>query len=152
MMRQSIAMSKQKVTRTNFNFDEWVDAVPKKKRINKNAFNENQIRLTVKKHKKKENMYHVTFSFREKILNLIDNSDKPKIIFFKHKDDDSRILLTKSENGYAIANPSKSDYYFFKSVMYSDKGINEGVYNIDPIFHVKGKNSGSIVEIKVKND
>lgn len=132
-----------------FNFDEWVDAVPKKQKINRTLLGDNEIKLKIKKHHKKEKMYHVYFTFREKILKLLDSSNKPKIIFFKHKDDDKRLLLTRSENGYAVANPNKADYFYFKSLLYSDFGLDEGIFLLDPIFHVKGKNSGSIIEIKI---
>lgn len=151
MMRQTIAMSKAKVSRTSFNFDEWVNAVPTKEKTKRVLFNENQIRISIKKHKKKENTFIISFAFREKILNLLDNNTNPKIKFFKHKDDDKRILLTRSENGYSVARPGNADYYFIKGNIYSEKSLNECSIIVDPIFHVKGKNSGSVIEVKIND-
>ena len=144
-LKQEVKESKNK-----FNFDEWVDASPSVKRISANSLGENQLRLIVKKHPKKENMYRISFAFREKIKNMLDNRDKAKIIFFKHKDDDRRLLLTRSENGY-FASKAKSckDYYYFKGNLFSTNKLKIGSFSLDPIFHVKGKNSGSIIEVRI---
>lgn len=138
--------------KTDFNFDDWIDFVPKSIKTSR-SITDDQIRIAIKKNPRKGGIYIITFAFRTKIKKMLDSNEKSKIMPFKHKNDSTRILMTKSQNGYAVVSPNSSpDYFYFKCNFLTEHLLKEGAYVVDPIFHVKGKNSGSIIEIKIPDE
>lgn len=140
----------KKTVAEEFNMDDWVSAKPMKMISGRKSFNEDQIRVAVKHHSKKKDYYFITFGFRKKLLAVLDKSQNMKIIIMKHKNGDSRLMLTKSDNGYTVTKGKASDYYFFKSLIYAPTGLQQTSHALNPIFHPKSpNNSGAIFELKI---
>ena len=136
-----------------FNIDEWISTKPSViKKERKILFNDDQIRVSVKNHKKLSDRVWMSFAFRKRILMLLGTGKINKIIVLKHKNDPNRLLLIRSENGYVVNIPDrKRDYFFFKAYIHGST-FPEGIYTVEPIFHEKGINSGSIIEVRLTPD
>lgn len=133
------------VINDDFDISEWISIKAKRRPSN----DPSKITWTIEPHPKKDNEVLVKVSFGKEILVLLDNSEEPRIMPLVHKDDNMRILLIKSANGYRLASPQKSNnYYFFK---FSIPGNISEKYksSSDPIFHAKGRNSSSIIEFNI---
>ncbi len=137
-----------------FDISEWCDARTFTKIAERHGLMDpNKMRVTLIKNSKKPGVYRINLYFKSKIYKMLDSSMSGKLIVLQHRADPARLLITQSSNGYVVskATGTATPSWFFGAQVKLENYEFEKFKDIcEPIFHEKGVNSGTIIELDLR--
>ena len=112
------------------------------------TFDSSQARIILNRNKKDPKFFNIEIYFRSKMYALMDHTMQHKIMLLQHRQDEKRLILTRSANGYSVyKHKTAQDLFTIKSKIKASFLEDKMIVVREPIFHEKGTNSGAIIEI-----